>query len=85
MQIGRTTCVVVSDEKGGHGRRWQGVDGSPAARRGSAKREEDVGEVEEAACSSLVSRGGLLRRRAPCTGGGVDLAIGRRYGVMWRG
>jgi hypothetical protein len=62
--------------EGTHWRRQQGVGevvGAPAV---DGDVRSDVGEVEEAACSSLVSRGGLLRRRAPCTGGGDDLAIG---------
>jgi hypothetical protein len=48
----------------------------------------DVVVDEEAPGSSLVSRGGLLLRRAPCTGGGVELAIGatpvRRGEIGWR-
>ena len=68
--------AFVSGERGNSPRRRQGVGelvGAPAVEGEVHGNVVDDGEAEG---SSGVSNGGLLLRRPPCTGGGVDLAIG---------
>jgi hypothetical protein len=76
MVIQQCWCIVVSDEKGAHRRRWQGVGehvGAPASGGGVPF---EVVEDEEEACSSGVARGGSSRRRLHQGFRGSDRSIG---------